>query len=60
LFDALSTLFHEKGYKTRYGTDDVTIKLALSCDTHYCSNYPRPQRVLLVCSQALRFWWIFK
>jgi len=35
--------------------DDAATKLTLSWVTLRCTNYPRPRRVLLTGSQALRF-----
>jgi len=37
----------KKLQNARYRTDDVTVKLALSCVVHHCTNYPRLRRVLL-------------
>jgi len=41
----IDSMVRKKGYKLRYRTGDVTIKLTSSCVTLHCINYPRPQSV---------------
>jgi len=46
-------MVNNKGYKTHH-TDHVAIKLTSFCVTLHCTNYPRPLRLSLTGSQALR------